>query len=55
MQEAFDTALAGGGDHDFRSLKIHGVEVALVRQPHTGKAGEMIDLVRIAQGFIDEA
>src|SRR5882757_933086 len=54
MQETSDPALARGSDHDFRAAVIHSAEIALLRYPHTGKAGKMINLGDVADGLVHQ-
>ncbi len=54
MQEPGDAALPRRRKHDFGAATIDVVKVLLVRHPHAGQAGEVVDLLDVGESLVHD-
>ena len=51
MQKPRHAALARRSNHHFRAAAINGMEIVLVRHPHAGQRGKVVNMVNIIKRF----
>ena len=54
VQEPCNAALAGSRKDHLGAAVVDGMKIASPRHPHTGQAGEMIDLIDAAECIVDK-